>query len=62
MAETLGAELRSHIPSLTSRSLISQLKIDGFSLLYCSILDSTSGVATRGLLPPITPGLIEPVS
>lgn len=62
MAETLGAELLSQMPSFTSLSLISQLKMDGFSRLYCSILDSTSGVATLGLLPPITPGRMDPVS
>lgn len=62
MADTLGAVLLSQIPSLTSLSLISQLKIEGFSLLYCSILFSTSGVATRGFEPPMTPGRIEPVS
>lgn len=28
----------------------------GFSRLYCSILDTTAGVATFGLLPPISPG------
>ena len=48
--------------TLTSLSLISQLNIPGLSFLYSSILFSTSGVATRGLLPPITPGLILPVS
>ena len=26
----------------------------GFSRLYCSILDTTAGVATLGLEPPIT--------
>lgn len=39
-----------------SRSLISHAKMVGFSLLYCSILDTTAGVATFGLLPPIKPG------
>lgn len=43
-------------------SRISQVKIPGFSRLRFSILASTSGVATRGLLPPITPGLMDPVS
>ena len=43
-------------------SLISQLKIPGLSFLYSSIFFSTSGVATRGFDPPITPGRIEPVS
>lgn len=39
-----------------SLSRISQAKIVGFSRLYCSILDTTAGVATFGLLPPIRPG------
>ena len=43
-------------------SLISHEKIPGFSALYSSILLSTSGVATRGLLPPMTPGRMLPVS
>ena len=62
MLLTLGALSLSQSPSLTSRSRISQLKMPGLSLLYSSILFSTSGVATRGLLPPITPGRILPVS
>ena len=45
-----------------SFSRISQLNIPGLSFLYSSIFFSTSGVATRGLDPPITPGLIDPVS
>ena len=59
---TLGTLLRSHSPSFSRRSLISQLNIPGLSFLYCSILFSTSGVATRGLDPPMTPGRILPVS
>lgn len=39
-----------------SRSLISQAKMVGFSLLYCSIFDTTAGVATLGFDPPIKPG------
>ena len=62
MLLTLGALSLSQRPSLTSRSLISQLKMPGLSFLYSSILFSTSGVATRGLLPPMTPGRILPVS
>ena len=34
----------------------------GFSCLYSSIFVTTFGVATFGLLPPITPGLMDPVS
>lgn len=37
-----------------SRSLISQAKMVGFSRLYCSILLTTTGVATLGFDPPIT--------
>ena len=48
--------------TFTNLSRISQLKIPGQLFLYSSILRSTSGVATRGLLPPITPGLMLPVS
>ena len=48
--------------TFSKRSLISQLKICGCSLLYSSTLRSTSGVATRGLLPPIFPGFTLPVS
>lgn len=39
-----------------SRSRISHANIVGFSLLYCSIFDTTAGVATFGLEPPIKPG------
>ena len=46
----------------TNLSRISQLKTPGFSFLYPSILASISGVASFGLLPPRTPGLIDPVS
>lgn len=45
-----------YVPSDINLSLISQAKIVGFSLLYCSIFDTTAGVATFGLLPPINPG------
>ena len=49
-------------PSDNSRSRISHANIEGHSRLYCAILDTTSDVATRGLLPPIARGRIEPVS
>ena len=43
------------------RSRISQAKMVGFSRLYCSILETTVGVATLGLEPPMMPGgRIEP--
>lgn len=48
--------MQSGLPSEISLSRISQANIVGFSRLYCSILDTTAGVATFGLLPPIRPG------
>lgn len=45
-----------------SFSLISHEKMPGFCLFSSSILASTSGVATLGFEPPITPGRIDPVS
>lgn len=45
-----------------SLSLISQEKMPGCSFFNFSILASTSCVATLGFEPPITPGLILPVS
>lgn len=45
-----------HSPSEIRRSRISQAKIVGFSRLYCSILETTVGVATLGFEPPIKPG------
>lgn len=44
------------LPSDMSLSRISQANIVGFSRLYCSILETTAGVATFGLEPPIKPG------
>ena len=44
------------LPSEMSLSRISQAKIVGFSLLYCSILETTAGVATFGFDPPMRPG------
>lgn len=43
------------LPSEMSRSRISQAKMVGFSRLYCSIFDTTVGVATLGLEPPMMP-------
>lgn len=48
--------------TFTSLSRISQLNMAGLAFLYSSIRLSTSGVATLGLLPPITPGRMLPVS
>lgn len=45
-----------------SFSRISHENIPGFCRLSSSILASTSGVATLGFDPPITPGLMDPVS
>ncbi len=47
---------------MISLSRISQEKMPGLSFLYSSIFASTSGVATLGFEPPMTPGLMEPVS
>ena len=58
----LRLEVKGKSHTLISRSRISQLKMLGFSRLYSSIRFSTSGVATRGLLPPMTPGRMLPVS
>lgn len=46
----------SNLLSLINLSRISQANIVGFSRLYCSIFETTAGVATFGLLPPISPG------
>lgn len=62
MELTDGAVFLSQMPSLINLSLISQENIPGFCLLSSSILFSTSGVATLGFDPPITPGRIDPVS
>lgn len=43
-------------PSDISLSLISHANIVGFSRLYCSIFETTAGVATFGFEPPIRPG------
>jgi len=60
--ETLGTFSWSQTPSDSSRSRISHANIVAFSRLYLQIASTTRGVATLGLLPPITPGLIDPVS
>lgn len=39
-----------------SLSRISHANMVGFSRLYCSILETTAGVATFGFDPPIRPG------
>lgn len=45
-----------YIPSDINLSRISHANIVGFSRLYCSIFETTVGVATFGLEPPIRPG------
>lgn len=62
MDETLGTVSLSHTASANSRSRISHANIVGFCRLYSAILSTTFGVATFGLEPPMTPGLILPVS
>lgn len=59
---TLGMLSLEQTPSASSRSLISQAKMDGHSLLYWAIFVTTSGVATLGLLPPMARGRMDPVS
>lgn len=48
--------------TLIKRSRISLLKMFGLIFFKSSIRDSISADATLGLLPPITPGRIDPVS
>lgn len=52
----------SQTPSASSLSRISQAKIPGSLCLYVRMCLTTVGVVTRGLLPPIAPGSMEPVS
>ena len=57
MLETLGTFSWLQTPSVSSLSLISQANMVGFSFLYLLMASTTGGVATLGLLPPITPAL-----
>ena len=59
---TLGTFSWEQVPSASSLSLISHANIVGFSCLKLHIWSTTLGVATLGFEPPITPGLMEPVS
>lgn len=52
----------SQTPSASSLSRISQAKIPGSLCLYVRMCLTTVGVVTRGLLPPMAPGRMEPVS
>jgi hypothetical protein len=62
MLDTLGTLYLSQIFSLTSRSLISQANMPGSRALSSLMNITTRGVVTLGLLPPIAPGMKEPVS
>ena len=62
MELTLGTLSGQQTFSLRSRSRISQANMVGLARLYSAILLTTGPVATFGLLPPITPGLMDPVS
>lgn len=62
MLLTDGTLYLSHTPSDNKRSLISQAKIPGSFSFNCLIYWTTFGVVTRGLLPPIAPGSMLPVS
>ena len=57
MLETLGTLSWLQTPSASSLSLISQANMVGFSFLYLLMASTTGGVATLGLLPPMTPAL-----
>ena len=57
MLDTLGTFSWLQTPSVSSLSLISQANMVGFSFLYLLMASTTGGVATLGLLPPITPAL-----
>lgn len=59
---TDGTLYLSQTPSAKSLSRISQAKIPGSPCLYSLIFFTTLGVVTRGLLPPMAPGKMEPVS
>lgn len=62
MLDTEGTLYLSQTPSDSNLSLISHAKIPGSLSLSCLMYWTTLGVVTRGLLPPIAPGRILPVS
>ena len=62
MELTLGTFSLEQTVSVSSLSRISQANIVGLSCLYWQMASTTPGVATLGFEPPMTPGLIEPVS
>lgn len=59
---TEGTLYLSHTPSASRRSRISHAKIPGSLCLYSRMFFTTFGVVTRGLLPPMAPGKMDPVS
>ena len=59
---TLGTFSLWQTPSASKRSLISQEKTLGHSCLYSDIFLTTAGVDILGFDPPISRGLMEPVS
>ncbi|RNA36695.1 hypothetical protein BpHYR1_011344 [Brachionus plicatilis] len=59
---TDGTLYLSQMRSCSSLSLISHANMPGSLCLYSLILPTTFGVVTRGLLPPIAPGNMLPVS
>ena len=62
MDDTEGTLYLSQIPSESSLSLISQAKMPG-SFIFSSLMKLTTlGVVTLGLLPPMAPGRMDPVS
>ena len=62
MEDTDGTLYLSQIPSDRSRSLISQAKIPGSFCFSSRMNPTTLGVVTLGLLPPMAPGSMDPVS
>lgn len=62
MLETEGTLYLSQTPSESKRSRISQANIPGSLSFNCFMYCTTFGVVTRGLLPPMAPGRILPVS
>ena len=62
MEETDGTVSPLQTLSSINFSRISQANIVGFACLYSVIFETTSGVATFGFDPPMTPGLTDPVS
>lgn len=59
---TDGMLAEEQTPSQRRRSRISHAKMEEREILYAAIFRTTDSVATRGLLPPIALGWIDPVS